>query len=575
MLTNLNAAKQAPAIYLTLEGKAREAILQLDITTLNTDQGVKVITDKLDELFLPNKELSAYAAYDKFEKYSRSPQMNINDYVIEFERLYAKCKSFDLVLPDGILAYRFLESANVSNQHKEIVRATLDNLTYAEMKKQLKKVLLDPSKTQSLSGSHSSYSSPSSSSPAVKVEPEVEDVYYGYNTRGYYNGNRRKTYSNNNRSNYRNSGGIRKKDDDRCFKCGSIFHWANTCPDASRNAKPKETKFNLLADIVDIPDTIDVLVGTNPRGDIKELLGECLGMAILDSGCSKTVCGETWFNCYLDTLSKKERDSINFGQSKTVFKFGDGELVPSIKIVKIPANISGYEVSIETDIINNMIPLLLSKEAMKKADTQIDFKTDSVTMLGKKQQVVYSSTGHYCIPISFTNTSDKVDCKINLICKGIDGKSLKEKENTALKLHRQFSHAKSCKIIDLLKNAGINDKDINQMLEKLDNSCSICLKYRKVKSRPVVGLPLAKDFNETVGMDLKEWSSNPKIWFLHLVDHATRYGVEHVLYEIRDRKQLLIKFLKLGSLTLDLHNQYSLIMVGNLIIIISVVCAKK
>ena len=41
---------------------------------------------------------------------------------------------------------------------------------------------------------------------------------------------------------------------------------------------------------------------------------------------------------------------------------------------------------------------------------------------------------------------------------------------------------------------------------------------------------MAKTFNETVGMDLKEWSHSPKIWFLYLVDHATLYCASYVIY---------------------------------------------
>ena len=36
---------------LLLEGKAREAILELDITTLNLDDGIKKLNEKLDTLF--------------------------------------------------------------------------------------------------------------------------------------------------------------------------------------------------------------------------------------------------------------------------------------------------------------------------------------------------------------------------------------------------------------------------------------------------------------------------------------------------------------------------------------------
>ena len=36
---------------------------------------------------------------------------------------------------------------------------------------------------------------------------------------------------------------------------------------------------------------------------------------------------------------------------------------------------------------------------MKKADTQINFKNDKVTMLGQKLKLKFASNGHYAIPL--------------------------------------------------------------------------------------------------------------------------------------------------------------------------------
>ena len=47
-------------------------------------------------------------------------------------------------LPDGILAHKFLNYANISKQHRQLVCATLTELKYENMKDQIKKVLSDP-----------------------------------------------------------------------------------------------------------------------------------------------------------------------------------------------------------------------------------------------------------------------------------------------------------------------------------------------------------------------------------------------------------------------------------------------
>ena len=36
---------------------------------------------------------------------------------------------------------------------------------------------------------------------------------------------------------------------------------------------------------------------------------------------------------------------------------------------------------------------------MKKADTQINFKNDKVTMLGQNLKLKFTSSGHYTIPL--------------------------------------------------------------------------------------------------------------------------------------------------------------------------------
>ena len=78
----------------------------------------------------------------------------------------------------------------------------------------------------------------------------------------------------------------------------------------------------------------------------------------------------------------------------------------------------------------------------------------------------------------------------------------KEKKYIAIKLHKQFGHPKSARLIDLIKTAGISDKDLLDMVKDLDKSCEICMRCNRPSSRPEVGFSLTNDCNETA-MDLK------------------------------------------------------------------------
>ena len=129
-------------------------------------------------------------------------------------------------------------------------------------------------------------------------------------------------------------------------------------------------------------------------------LGETLGSAVLDSGASSTVCGTKWYKCFVETLTDTQKKKIVKIKEVRTFKFGDGNKLNSLYKVILPCVIADIEVSIITDVVNSDIPLLLSKDAMKRAGTCLNFEDDRVTMLKKKIPLSCTSSGHYYIPIT-------------------------------------------------------------------------------------------------------------------------------------------------------------------------------
>ena len=65
------------------------------------------------------------------------------------------------------------------------------------------------------------------------------------------------------------------------------------------------------------------------------------------------------------------------------------------------------------------------------------------------------------------------------------------------------------------------------------------LKYKKPVPRPIVGFAWATDFNQTVGMDLKELG--PSLWSLHITDEFTRFSNATI---IRSKTAVIKKFLQ-------------------------------
>ena len=74
------------------------------------------------------------------KKFVRPSGMSISDYVIIFEQLYFKAKSFHMKIRDSVLANSLLNSANLNIEQKQLVKATVSKMDYQIMKDQLKKV---------------------------------------------------------------------------------------------------------------------------------------------------------------------------------------------------------------------------------------------------------------------------------------------------------------------------------------------------------------------------------------------------------------------------------------------------
>ena len=174
---------------------------------------------------------------------------------------------------------------------------------------------------------------------------------------------------------------------------------------------------------------------------MQQFTGYTLSAAVLDSGATSTACGKTWIDFYEETLSDEDRLKVTKEPSSTNFKFGDGRKVTSIEKVTIPATIGEQPVRIRTDVVREEIPLLLSKRSMKKAETNIDFKTDTVSMFDSQQKLITTSSGHYAVPLG-----QRGDLKITLVTKTID---INNKMKIPKKLHSQFLHPPPEKLISL------------------------------------------------------------------------------------------------------------------------------
>ena len=118
-MTTLEVKKKALAIVLSLSGRARQIALQIPVEQLDNENEVDTLSAKLDDSFKREEVDCAYEAYANFEKFSRRNDLSMSSYILEFEQLHEKAKSYKMALPDTILAFKLLENSNIDEKEAD------------------------------------------------------------------------------------------------------------------------------------------------------------------------------------------------------------------------------------------------------------------------------------------------------------------------------------------------------------------------------------------------------------------------------------------------------------------------
>ena len=554
----------------SLTAEAQEAVLEIPEDEINSDGGVAKVLERLDVLYKKDTMIEKIEAIDDYESFSRPPEMDIKKYIIEFEKRYTKIKNYGSLVSDDLLAYRLMERANLSKSNNKLLRATAE-FKFDTMKAKLKSLFLNDS-----SDALASRSASSSRFESINLVDDTDEEYYeetlffqpnpasnrshhnnyrgaggGRGIRGgrrgggaYRGGGTQNTQynNNNNNNNSRNQrgptrGGTRggasthtrgafrgghtgsqgrnmldaNGNPTQCHFCKSIYHYEYNCPD-----KVCDTLYTSATEEID-----DIVLFESDHDDPKGLLSESWNCAVLDCGAGKTVGGKKWLDVYTDSLSDEHKKKIEYSEPQSKYRFGDGVVVTPHMHVKIPASIGDHPVFLELDIVQNDIPVLLSRTSMAKAEMCLDFKNDTLLAYEQTIKLPLSKTGHYLLPLtpSVRAMREKTPIEIHV------ASDVKSVNNKARHLHRQFAHPPAEKLNRFLSSAGepwASDTELKKEITKVSEKCRTCLEYGKASPRPIVGFPMGSRFLECVAMDLKFYDD--KI-LLHLIDHATRLSI--------------------------------------------------
>ena len=565
-VTDVAKEKRGVIIALSLpdshESKIKEKVFEsVPLEDLKKENGLETLIQFLDKHLQKDDLEEAWQRFEEFEECSKTSAESMTKYIDDFDRKYTRIKEKGVTIPENLLAFKLLKGAGLTRDERLVIMTgiQLDKDTiYQEAKQSLKKY---KGECLGASGVNNRF--------LVKEEPAYIATSSGFASRPSNfprrgrNARKGSAYGQFNRNKETNPVG-RDGNVMACSKCSSTRHLYNACPHKDGESKLNpigrdgkrmtcnscfsthhflsscphswETFYTSLEIAENNNRNPNIRVEMAERnnghpnsqnedhivlftGDIQQLQKEAFKMAVIDSACSSSVAGEQWLKQYLDYLPAGDRVKVKQDPSGKIFKFGGGTRLVSDMVYTIPGLIAGKPVLIKTDVVKSDIPLLLSRTAMKAMDCKMDFEKDTAELFGEKVNMHLTSSGHYCIPIGFSEE------EVNLVAfETLDKQELKSKVS---KLHRQFAHPSEDKFKKLLKDAGCVNTNLSVVIEDIYKTCEICKAFAPTPPRPVVCMPLAQEFNQCVAMDLKTLYTGQ--WILYMIDVFTRYTMAQLI----------------------------------------------
>ena len=255
--------------------------------------------------------------------------------------------------------------------------------------------------------------------------------------------------------------------------------------------------------------------------------------ALIDTGCQKSVCGQTWFDTYKANLSTDERAMILEEVGTSAYKFGGHGVYKSVRLVIAPVYVGGSRKIIKFDVVNTEIPLLLSLKLMQKMNMNILCRDseDNMAKVGDVTFKLHYSEGHLYIPLSRNGSKASVlsedkhgNNKFAFLAMGDVFTKGKEVEEIR-KVHIGAGHAPLHKMRMILREAGQWNDVTKELVSGVLKQCNVkrCRESGEIQKKdPHANIRVIKELGDMVSVDLKIRHGAKDI--LYAVDGATSYA---------------------------------------------------
>lgn len=365
---------QGSHVLLSLNEDNKEYLRKLKKEDIKCTSGVDNIINALDQVYLADVSVRKFYKFMEISEIRRKEDEGMWDFIIRFENLYREYEELSGIKDDTTKAFSLLRAAGLNEDDIKGVLTACEDVTYDMIRKLLKRrFCLEEKKMMTKFSSEEERDVLMGTVEGGKQQDDYQkDNRFVYNRRqnrgrGFYRGNRG-----------RGRGG--------CSICVTDKHLTRDCPKAYWNKNKKEGEDN--QEYTGFSEWVLWCKEENIAERTK-------GMAIIDTGCTRTVCGQEWIKDFVDNGGR-----IKWIEGEIVYyRFGNGNTVKSTKQAILDVKIGNERYSLRSNVVDGEVPLLLSMEALTRLKATINCHENYLSTGEENIELVKIKGGHLCLPL--------------------------------------------------------------------------------------------------------------------------------------------------------------------------------
>ena len=117
-----------------LAGKAHNTIFELDDKDILHDNHITTIINKLNSQYKKDELNGKYEDLEHFESYKGSLEIQMQQFVAEFDQAYNKLTRDGITICSDHLGFKLFKTANLSHHHEQLIKATITGVSYDNIK---------------------------------------------------------------------------------------------------------------------------------------------------------------------------------------------------------------------------------------------------------------------------------------------------------------------------------------------------------------------------------------------------------------------------------------------------------